>query len=114
MLLDGDARTCSRSPTTLRVHFGILRPFIEHWAATRGHLREITPGDVDTVLERLREQCSWTAPVTGLAGAGLVLKVGFRFPGGKGGTRQPGCGYGTGTGPSGCMPPTRASRRMRC
>jgi streptomycin 6-kinase len=27
-------------------------------------------------------QCSWTAPVTGPAGAGLVLKVGFRFPGG--------------------------------
>src|SRR5947208_1464403 len=64
VLLDGDARTRSRSPTTLRVHFGILRPFIEHWAATRGHLREITPGDVDTVLERLREQCLWTAPVT--------------------------------------------------
>jgi streptomycin 6-kinase len=28
-------------------------------------------------------QCSWTAPVTGPAGTGLVLKVGFRFPGGE-------------------------------
>ena len=28
-------------------------------------------------------QCSWTAPVTGPASAGLVLKVGFRFPGGE-------------------------------
>jgi len=28
-------------------------------------------------------QCSWTAPVTGPAGAGLVLKVAFRFPGGE-------------------------------
>jgi streptomycin 6-kinase len=28
-------------------------------------------------------QCSWTAPVTGPAGAELVLKVGFRFPGGE-------------------------------
>jgi streptomycin 6-kinase len=28
-------------------------------------------------------QCSWTAPVTGPAGASLVLKVGFRFPGGE-------------------------------
>ena len=28
-------------------------------------------------------QCSWTAPVTDQAGAGLVLKVGFRFPGGE-------------------------------
>jgi streptomycin 6-kinase len=27
-------------------------------------------------------QCSWTAPVTDPAGVGLVLKVGFRFPGG--------------------------------
>ena len=54
------------------------------------------------------EQCSWTAQVTGLAGAGLVLKVGFRFPGGKEGTRQPGCGYGTGTGrPAACRPPER-------
>jgi integrase len=54
VLLDGDARTRPRSPTTLRVHFGILRPFIECWGATRGHLREITPGDIDTVLEPLR------------------------------------------------------------
>jgi streptomycin 6-kinase len=28
-------------------------------------------------------QCSWTAPVTDPAGAGLVLKVAFRFPGGE-------------------------------
>lgn len=28
-------------------------------------------------------QCSWTAPVTDRSGAGLVLKVGFRFPGGE-------------------------------
>jgi streptomycin 6-kinase len=28
-------------------------------------------------------QCSWTAPVTGPTGAELVLKVGFRFPGGE-------------------------------
>ena len=53
VLLDGDARTRPRSHATLRVHFGIVRPFIEDWAATRGHLREITSGDVDTVLEPL-------------------------------------------------------------
>lgn len=28
-------------------------------------------------------QCSWTAPATGPDGAELVLKVGFRFPGGE-------------------------------
>ena len=54
VLLDGDARTRPRSHTTLRVHFGIVRPFIESWAATGGHLREITSGDIDTVLEPLR------------------------------------------------------------
>ena len=54
VLLDGDARTRPRSHATLRVHFGIVRPFIERWAATRGHLREITSADVDTVLEPLR------------------------------------------------------------
>src|SRR5216110_3716059 len=27
-------------------------------------------------------QCSWTAPATDPAGTGLVLKIGFRFPGG--------------------------------
>ena len=54
VLPGGDARTRPRSPATLRVHFGIVRPFIECWAATRGHLREITSCDVDTVLEPLR------------------------------------------------------------
>jgi integrase len=54
VLLDGEARTRPRSHTTVRVHFGILRPFIEDWAATRGRLREITSGDVDAVLEPLR------------------------------------------------------------
>jgi integrase len=54
VLLDGDTRTRPRSHATLRVHFGIVRPFIERWAATRSHLREITSGDVDTVLEPLR------------------------------------------------------------
>ena len=54
VLLDGDARTRPRSHATLRVHFGIVRPFIECWAATRGHLREVTSGDVNAVLEPLR------------------------------------------------------------
>jgi hypothetical protein len=54
VLLDGDARPRPRSPGTVRVHFGIVRPFIEYWAATRGRLREITSGDVGTVLEPLR------------------------------------------------------------
>ena len=54
VLLDGDARTRPRSHATVRFHFGSVRPFIECWAATRGHLREITSGDVDAVLEPLR------------------------------------------------------------
>jgi len=54
VLPGGDARTRPRSQATVRVHFGLVRPFIECWAATRGHLREITSGDVDTALEPLR------------------------------------------------------------
>ena len=54
VLLDGDARTRPRSPATVRVHFGVVRSFIDDWAATRGHLREITSADVDAVLEPLR------------------------------------------------------------
>ena len=54
VLLDGDARTRPRSHATVHFHFGRVRPFIQCWAATRGHLREITSSDVDTVLEPLR------------------------------------------------------------
>ena len=58
-------------------------------------------------------QCSWTAPVTDPAGAGLVLKVGFRFPAATSAMRH-GCGSGTATGPSVCTPRTKASQRTRC
>ena len=71
VLLDGDARTRPRSHATLRVHFGIVRPFIKCWAATRGHLREITPGDVDTVLEPLRGHRRYNAII--------ALRSLFRF-----------------------------------
>jgi hypothetical protein len=54
VLLDGDARTRPRSHATVYFHFGRVRPFIQCWAATRGHLREVTPSDVDSVLEPLR------------------------------------------------------------
>ena len=54
VLLDGDARTRPRSHATVHFHFGRVRPFIECWAATRGHLREITSSDVNAVLEPLR------------------------------------------------------------
>ena len=71
VLLDGDARTRPRSPATLRVHFGIVRPFIECWAATRGRLREITSGDIDAVLEPLRGHRRYNAIV--------ALRSLFRF-----------------------------------
>ena len=70
-LLDGDARIRPRSPATVRVHFGIVRPFIEYWAATRGHLREITSGDVNTVLGPLRGHRRYNA----IIGAALAVPV---------------------------------------
>ena len=71
VLLDGDARTRPRSHATLRVHFGLARPFIACWAATRGHLREITSSDVDTVLEPLRGHRRYNAI--------MALRSLFRF-----------------------------------
>jgi hypothetical protein len=71
VLPGGDARTRPRSHATLRVHFGIVRPFIECWAATRGRLREITSGDVDTVLEPLRGHRRYNAI--------MALRSLFRF-----------------------------------
>ena len=48
VLLHGDARSRPRSPSSLYVYFGALRPFIDRWARERGHLREITAADVHT------------------------------------------------------------------
>jgi hypothetical protein len=54
VLLDGDARARLRSHASIYVYFGTVRPFIERWSADRGHLREVTAGDVKAVLEPLR------------------------------------------------------------
>ncbi|WP_327248912.1 hypothetical protein [Streptomyces sp. NBC_01320] len=54
VLLDGDSRAKPRSHTCLYVHFGCVRPLLENWAATRGHLREITATDVTVALSPLR------------------------------------------------------------
>lgn len=54
MLLEGDDRSRSRSPGTIRVYFGAIEPLLHAWAAAkRGHLREITVADVATVLDPL-------------------------------------------------------------
>jgi site-specific recombinase XerD len=54
VLLEGGTRTRPRSHSTIYVFFGAVRPFLEGWSAHRGHLREITAGDVDAVLDPLR------------------------------------------------------------
>jgi hypothetical protein len=48
-----------------------VRSFIECWAATRGHLREVTSGDVDAVLEPLRGHRRYNAV--------MALRSLFRF-----------------------------------
>jgi len=50
---------------------GIIADLASRWALSVGEPYQ--PGG----------QCSWTAPATGPGGAELVLKVGFRFPGGE-------------------------------
>jgi streptomycin 6-kinase len=50
---------------------GIVAGLADRWSLSVGE--PFQPGG----------QCSWTAPATDPAGAELVLKVGFRFPGGE-------------------------------
>ncbi|MFE5097286.1 hypothetical protein ACFRCI_45140 [Streptomyces sp. NPDC056638] len=54
VLLDGDSRAKPRSHTCLYVYFGCIRPLLENWVTTRGHLREITVADVTAALSPLR------------------------------------------------------------
>ncbi|MCA1836294.1 MAG: hypothetical protein LC721_08215, partial [Actinobacteria bacterium] len=54
VLLDGDARARARSHCSLYVYYGAVRPLLQDWAASRGHLRETTAGDVTAALEPLR------------------------------------------------------------
>jgi hypothetical protein len=56
VLLDGDSRAKPRSRTCAYVYFGGVRPLLENWATTRGHLREITVTDVIAGLSPL---CGW-------------------------------------------------------
>lgn len=54
VLLDGDSRAKPRSHTCVYVYFGGVRPLLENWATTRGHLREVTVTDVTAALSPLR------------------------------------------------------------
>ncbi|MFJ5726066.1 hypothetical protein [Streptomyces sp. NPDC093149] len=54
VLLNGDSRAKPRSHTCLYVYFGCVRPLLENWATTRGHLREITVADITAALSPLR------------------------------------------------------------
>jgi integrase len=54
VLLDGDARARPRSPASIYVYFAAVQPLIGHWAADRGHLREVTAADIKAVLDPLR------------------------------------------------------------
>jgi integrase len=54
VLLDGDARARPRSHSSVYAYFGGVRPHLESWAVTRGHLREVTAADVVAALDPLR------------------------------------------------------------
>ena len=54
VLLDGDARSRPRSATTIYVYCTAVEPLIGRWSASRGHLREVTAGDIRAGLEELR------------------------------------------------------------
>lgn len=71
VLLDGDARARPRSHASIYVYFGGVRPHLEHWAATRSHLREITAADVKAALDPLRGERR--------SNAAVALRSLFRF-----------------------------------
>ncbi|MFJ8782383.1 hypothetical protein [Streptomyces sp. NPDC102476] len=50
VLLDGDSRAKPRPHTCVYVYFGGVRPLLENWETTRGHLREVTVTDVTAAL----------------------------------------------------------------
>lgn len=54
VLLDGDARSRPRAANTIYAYYGSVRPLLQGWAASRGHLREIIATDVATALDPLR------------------------------------------------------------
>jgi streptomycin 6-kinase len=69
--------------------------YLAETAARKPGVREWIAGLPDIVADLARRwslsvgepfqpggQCSWVAPVTGSSGGGLVLKVGYKFPGG--------------------------------
>lgn len=53
-LAEGSDRTRPRSPSTLYVYFGRVRPHLLVWSATREQLRQVTEDDISTVLDSLR------------------------------------------------------------
>lgn len=71
VLADGDSRTRPRSPTTLYVYLGAVKPLLHIWAPTRGHLREITVADVTAALDPQR---AWAR-----SSAVTALRSLFRF-----------------------------------
>jgi hypothetical protein len=54
VLVDGASRSRPRSAGTLYVYLGSVEPLLQSWAATRGHLREITVVDITAALDTLR------------------------------------------------------------
>jgi integrase len=54
VLPDGDARSRPRSHATIYVYFADVRPLIDHWSASRSHIREITGEDIRAGLGQLR------------------------------------------------------------
>lgn len=54
VLLDGDTRARPRSPSTIYVYCGSVRPFLERWAVEYNHLREVVEADIHTALDPLR------------------------------------------------------------
>jgi hypothetical protein len=80
VLLDGEARSCPRSATTVYVYCTAVEPLIGRWSADRSHLREVTADDIRAGLGKLRghQLCTTISAVRSLFAAscgGVPLSI---------------------------------------
>ncbi|WP_405148903.1 hypothetical protein OG589_12725 [Sphaerisporangium sp. NBC_01403] len=79
VLLDGDTRARPRSASSIYVYFGCIRPFLDDWAASYDHLREVTRSDISAALGPLSGSRRATATSAVRSLFGFAKKHGLIF-----------------------------------
>lgn len=79
VLLNGDTRSRPRSVSSIYVYFGAIRPFLDDWAASYDHLREVTRSDISAALRPLSGSQRHTATSAVRSLFGFAKKRGLIF-----------------------------------